>query len=211
MKKTLWFTVLLFLLTGMTFAGQQWQVDKAHSSVEFTVDHVVTLQPVTDGKELMTVGITRGKFTDFDFTFIPGDADFSNSRVEAKIRVESINTGHETRDHYLKSEEFFDPQRYPWITFKSTAFEKVGENRYKIRGDLTIKGITRPVELQATLNGNTVNEAGQKYVSFTATGTINRFDYGLHWSDLLEKGAFRISSYVNLIIQANLIEANQGS
>jgi len=165
MKKTaLLFAVCsLFSLAG--FAQNTWSLDKAHSKLGFTVTH-------------MLISDVDGSFTDFDATITSSKDDFSDAVVEMTAKAGSVNTQNEKRDAHLKNEDFFDVTKHSTITFKSKTFQKVGENKYKVTGDLTLHGVTKPVTLDATLRGTTVNPMSKKTVAgFKVTGTIKRSDF----------------------------------
>lgn len=196
----------IFITMNVMNAGDEWQLDKAHSSVVFQVEHIVMLSKVTEEEGEFTLGITEGKFKDFDIEFVQGHSDFTDSKIEAIIRISSIDTGNEFRDSHLKSESFFYVNRHPVILFQSDSFEKVGKNMFKVNGDLTIREVTKPVELEVQMSGEPVERSGNLYVSFTATGAINRYDYGLKWNEVMETGGFRVSNYVQVTIQGNFMK-----
>lgn len=202
----IWLSAFVAITTAIN-AGDEWKLDKAHSSVAFEVEHLVMLDKVekeTEGE--FTLGTTSGKFNDFEITFIQGHSDFTDSKVEALIRVNSIDTGNEYRDAHLKSESFFYVNKNPVILFRSDSFEKTGEKTYKLHGDLTMRGVTKPIEFAVQMSGEPVERSGNLYVSFTATGQVNRYDYGLQWNEVMETGGFRISNYVKFIIQGNFMK-----
>jgi len=195
-----------FLLLGANLLAQPvWKLDKEYSSIRFQVENIIVLPQAKEGQEDLTMGVTRGKFRDFSISFQQGAPDFSNSKVEVEIQTNSVDTDNGPRDAHLRSDAFFDAEKYPVITFKSRSFKKTGKETYRIVGDLTIHGITHPIELEGRTNGMVIDNSGRKRLSFKATGRLNRRDYGLTWSSLIENGAFRISSYVQLNIQSNFI------
>ncbi len=201
--KTLLLALTLLFFTTMLNA--QWNVDKSHSSVTFEVEHIVVPpNAMEEEEEVFTMGITNGRFSEYSVNFEPGADDFSDSKVEAVIHIASINTENVGRDEHLKSEAFFHAEKFPKMIFRSTAFERTGENAYKMVGNLTMKGVTKVVELAVTGNGKLSNSLNDQYISFTAEGLINRLDFGLKWNKLLESGAFRVSNYVKLSLQINL-------
>lgn len=198
--------LIIFLLgfTILGFAQDGWKLDKAHSSVEFQAEHIVVINAKYNEKDdYPTVGVTDGKFNEFTVNFTQGEPDLTNSKVEANISVNSIETGSAFRDAHLKSADFFNADKYPFITFKSTAFDKIDDTNFIMKGKLTIKGVTKDVSMAVMLNAITGDDSN--YISFTATTIIDRFDYGLRWSDLIENGGFRVSNYINLKIQANFV------
>lgn len=207
MKRINLIGVLIMLLSFFLSGQDEWALDKAHSSVAFEVEHVVMLKQVTKEDEgEFSLGITQGKFKDFDIKFIQGHSDFTGSKIEAIIRVNSIDTGNELRDSHLKSESFFYVNRHPVILFQNDSFEKVDKNNFKVTGDLTICEVTRAVELDVQMSGEPVERSGNLYVSFTAACAINRYDYGLKWNEVMETGGFRVSNYVKITIQGNFIK-----
>ena len=152
-----------------------WKMDRAHSQVTFSVSH------------LMIAEVT-GRFTDFDVTLVqPGD-DFETGQIQATIKTASINTDVEQRDKHLRSDDFLNTEKFPTILFKSTSTEKVGEGKYKVKGDLTIRDVTRSVDLDVKYNGSIKDPQGRTRSGYKATTTINRFDYGVQWDKETETG-----------------------
>ncbi|MBI3365352.1 MAG: polyisoprenoid-binding protein, partial [Ignavibacteriae bacterium] len=179
-------TVLLFALlvaVGSLTAQTTWKGDKAHSRVEFTVTHLL-------------ISEVTGRFTDFDATLEQGADDFSGSKVQATIRTASVNTDNEFRDKDLRSDNFFNADSFPTITFKSTKFEKTGKDTYLITGDLTIRNITKSVVLNAVLKGQYSDSKGHAKAGFKATTTIDRFEFGIKWNRTIETGGLVASKEV---------------
>ena len=201
------FIYLLFalILAGSTVLPQTAaKLDKAHSSIEFATEHIV----VPGGTEnpadtYYSVGKTNGRFQKFDIQYTPGKNDFTGSRISANIQVASIDTDNGPRDEHLRSKAFFDAMVFPQITFTSTSIEKNEMGQYLIKGLLMIKGVSREVVFTVEQGDSAPLGDAETYTSFTATTSINRLDFGLKWNELLEKGAFRVSNYVALKIQAN--------
>ncbi len=162
------FLILLLCLgtvTGMT--AQTWKSDKAHSKLRFSVTHL---------------GISEidGVFGDFDATITSSKEDFSDAVVELTIATSSVNTGNGGRDGHLQKEDMFDAIGHPQITFKSTSVAKVSEKNFTVTGDLTIKGVTKSVDLELVLNGLADDRrSGGKIAGFTASTTLNRKDFGV--------------------------------
>jgi polyisoprenoid-binding protein YceI len=126
----------------------------------------------------MMISDVDGAFTSFDAKITSSKDDFSDAVVELTADANSVSTENEKRDGHLKTEDFFDVAKYTTLTFKSKTFQKVGENKYKVAGDLTLHGVTKPVVLDATLRGTTVNPMTKKTVAgFKVTGTIKRSDF----------------------------------
>ncbi len=196
--------VILLICNGLLMAQKGWIMDKAHSSVGFEAEHIVVLSDDYDEeKGYPTVGVTQGFFEEFEIQFVPGENNFENSKFVAQIAAKSIDTDNVIRDMDLKSENFFFVEKFPMITFHSKSFTKVDNSKYKMTGELTMRGETREVELEVLLT--TVSNDISNYVSFTATGLVDRFDFGMKWSDIFENGRFRVSQYIKLKMQANFV------
>ncbi|MBM4161153.1 MAG: YceI family protein, partial [Ignavibacteria bacterium] len=135
--------LLLTLFTTLIAFSQNegWKLDKAHSNVGFSVKHMV-------------ISDVTGNFGDFDIRLTSSKDDFSDASVEATIKVASIDTDNERRDNHLKSDDFFNAEKFPEIRFKGVSFQKVGDKQYKITGDLTIRDVTKRVTFDALFNGS---------------------------------------------------------
>jgi polyisoprenoid-binding protein YceI len=166
MKKT-YAIVAMLLVTGGVFAQTTWTVDKAHSKLGFSITH-------------MMISEVDGTFNSFDAKIVSTNEDFSDATIELTADVNSIDTNNEGRDGHLKNEDFFDAPKYPTLVFKSTEFKKIADKKYKLIGNLTMHGVTKPVELEATLGGTMVDKRSNKTVAgFKVTGTIKRSDFGV--------------------------------
>lgn len=185
--KRLFFTAAL--LISVAYA-QGWKFDSYHSFVTFAVDHNV-------------VSEASGKFKKFNVAVEGQKDDLSDLKINATIDVASIDTDNENRDGHLKGEDFFDAAKYPTATFVSTGIKKTGKNSYDIPGNLTLRGVTKPVVLKATSKG--VVKAGDKTVTgLRAEATINRKDFGVSWSKTLDAGGLVVGDEVRIAILAEL-------
>ncbi|QMW01059.1 YceI family protein [Spirosoma foliorum] len=165
MKKATLLAALLFSSVG-AFA-QTWTLDKAHSNLNFTVTH-------------MMLSEVDGKFTNFDVKMTSAKDDFTDAQIDFTADVNSINTNQEKRDGHLKSADFFDAAKYPTLAFKSKSVTKVSGNKYKVTGDLTMHGVTKPVTLDAVLKGPVTNPQNKKTLAgFIVTGEVKRGDFTL--------------------------------
>jgi polyisoprenoid-binding protein YceI len=191
MKKIYMPILVLLISVVLATAQTTWKVDIAHSKVQFTVSHMV-------------ISEVTGRFKDFDATLIQTSDDFSNSKLSAIIKANSINTDNEKRDGHLRSPDFFDAQKYPEITFTSKSFEKKGKDSYKITGDFTMHGITKSVVLDTRLNGQIADPWGNNIVGFKATTSVSRKDYGIVWNKALETGGFLVGDNVDVLIIVEL-------
>jgi polyisoprenoid-binding protein YceI len=145
-----------------------------------------------------------GNFKDFDITLTTAKDDFSDAAVQAVIKMASINTDNTARDNHLKSDDFFNAEKFPEIKFTSTSFEKVGEGKYKITGDLTIRDVTKKVVFDAVYNGSIKTPWGNTAMSWTAATVINRFDYNLKWNKALESGGLIAGQDVTITINLEM-------
>ena len=165
MKKITLTTAILF--AALTTFAQGWTMDKAHSRLTFNVTHLM-------------VSNVEGKFKSFDVSITSSKDDFTDAVIEVTADINSINTDNDYRDNDLKSDHFFDAAQFPQLTFKSTSFTKVDAKNYKLKGNLTIHGVTKPVELDVVFNGTFQNPMNKKTVAgFRIKGTIKRKDFGV--------------------------------
>ncbi|HEY8531007.1 MAG TPA: YceI family protein [Limnochorda sp.] len=170
-----------------------WQIDPAHTTAEFSVRH-------------MMISNVRGRFGKVEGTVTGDLSDPTQAQIEAKIDAASIDTRNEQRDQHLRSADFFDVEHHPYITFKSRRIERVGDNAFKVVGDLTIRGVTREVVLDAIFQGQAKSPWGQQVAGFSATTKLNRKDFGLTWNTVLETGGVLVGDEVNVEIQTELIQ-----
>jgi len=170
-----------------------WKVDKAHSKLGFSAKHMVIAE-------------VEGRFTDFTLN-VEADEDFTDSEIEVIIKAASIDTGNNDRDNHLKSPDFFDVVNYQDIKFKSKSLEKMSDEEFKLNGDLTIKEITKPIELDVTYGGKIKDPWGNERVGFRITGKLNRFDYDLKWNSLMETGGAVVGKIIKLNCHLELIKS----
>jgi polyisoprenoid-binding protein YceI len=149
----------------------------------------------------MLISNVTGSFKDFAITMKSAKDDFSDATVQSTIKVGSLSTDNDKRDAHLKSDDFFNAEKYPEINFKSTSFEKLSETKYKITGDLTIRDVTKNVTFDVVLNG-TLKTTHGVLSAWKATTTINRFDYNLKWNKTIETGGLIVGQ--DVIITLNL-------
>ncbi|MGH2819339.1 MAG: YceI family protein [Actinomycetota bacterium] len=170
-------------------------LDPAHTSLGFVARHLM-------------VARVRGRFTRGTGTLHIGDS-VEDSWAEAAIEASSIDTREEQRDGHLKSPDFLDVERYPELRFRTTGIEAVADDRYRVEGELTIKDVTRPIELDATFDGEVVDPWGNTRVAFSATAEVNREDWGMTWNVALETGGVMVSKKVNLEIDFEAVLQQQ--
>lgn len=172
----------------------KWTIDTMHSEVQFKVKHLV-------------ISTVTGNFTSFSSEAETEGENFENGSVKFAVDVNSINTGNEQRDGHLKSADFFDAANHPAIDFVSTGMKKTGDDTYKLSGNLTMRGVTKPVELDVTFGGTMVDFYGNHKAGFEVTGKINRKDFGLHWSAVTEAGGVVVSDEVKIICNIQYAKA----
>jgi polyisoprenoid-binding protein YceI len=184
--------VVMALVFGFVRGSAQttYEIDPTHTNVEFTATHLV-------------VSEVTGHFKEFAGSLVVTNPDFSDAQGEMTIKVASITTDNERRDGHLKTDDFFNAEKFPEITFKTKSFKKTGDNTYKVTGDLTMKGVTKSVELDGKYKGE-VNAFGGTRIGWKLTGTVNRFDFGLNWNKAIETGGLIVGKEITLTIQAEL-------
>jgi polyisoprenoid-binding protein YceI len=171
-----------------------WKVDEPHTTLGFAVKH-------------MGVSTVRGEFRDFHVTV---DADEDGAlRASATIRTASVSTNQEQRDEHLRSADFFDAEQHPEIRFESTAIERVDDERYRVAGELTINGVTKPIELEAELGGVDRGPEGEYRAGFEVTGQLSRKDYGMRFNAALGSGNAVVADKVKLALDVELIRDEQ--
>jgi polyisoprenoid-binding protein YceI len=170
-----------------------WNIDPVHTEIGFKVKHLV-------------ISTVSGKFTSFEGKMEAEKKDFSDAKIYFSADVNSIHTGNEQRDVHLKSADFFDAAKFPKLTFTSTSVELKAGSEYKITGNLTIKGITKPVVLTSEHGGTQKDFQGNDVAGFELSGKINRQDYGLTWSAVTEAGGIVVSDEVKLFANVELVK-----
>jgi polyisoprenoid-binding protein YceI len=172
--------------TSVKLTPGTWKADLAHSSVEFVARH-------------MMVAKVKGRFTSFDATITVGD-DPLRSSVEASVDMASVDTHDENRDNHLRSTDFFDVEHYPKMTFRSTGIE-VTEDGLLLHGDLTIKSTTKPVQFALEFEGETQDPYGNTRAGFTATGEIDRRDWGIDLAMPMEGGGVVVGNQIKISLE----------
>jgi polyisoprenoid-binding protein YceI len=170
-----------------------WTVDPSHTHVEFAIRH-------------MMIATVKGRFGAMTGTVLLDDGNPSKSTVEVSIDISSIDTREPQRDAHLRSADFFDAEKHPKMTFRSTRIERTAEGEYKLAGDLTIRDQTRPIVLDVTAEGRGKDPWGGERAGFTATAKIKRSDFGLLWNQALETGGVLVGDEVKISIDAELVK-----
>ena len=189
--------IILFVL--MIFASNSfaqtttWNIDPVHSKIGFSVRH-------------LNISEVEGRFKSFEGSVKTDKEDFNGSKIVFSLDARSVLTDNTRRDNDLKSANFFDAEKYPEITFKSTSFEKVEGNKYKLEGNFTIKGITNHIIMDVIYGGTIKDPWGNMRAGFKITGKINRFDYNLKWNKLLEAGGAVVGKEITITCNIEVIK-----
>lgn len=187
--------MLTAALTLSSFAlASTWDIDTAHAAANFSVKHLM-------------VSNVNGSLGDVTGKVEVDDKDVTKSKVEVAIDVKGINTKQVKRDEHLRSADFFDTEKFPTATFKSTKIEKGAGQKLKVTGNLTMHGVTKPVVLDGELTAEVINPfSGAKARGFSGTTTLNRKDFGLNWNKALEAGGMLVGEDVKVSIEAELVK-----
>ena len=185
--------ILIFISVNFLNAQNTWKIDNSHSTVEFEVSH-------------LTVSSVTGFFTSFNGEIITAKKnEFEDAKVNATIDVASVSTNNLERDKHLKEDDFFNAEKYPVIKFQGTEFKKYEDGSYSLTGELTIRDVTKKIDLDVEFGG-IVSLNDMKRAGFTAKGSINRFDYGLKWDDSLDSGGLIVGEKVSIILKIEAVK-----
>lgn len=168
-----------------------WEIDTSHSELSFRIRHLVSR--------------VRGSFNQWGGSIVADPQNLAGARVDVTIQTASIDTDNARRDEHLRSDDFFGAPTHPTITFRSTRVEPVGGDRYRVHGNLTMRGVTRPVVLDARMV-QTGSSQGRRRIGFEATTTVNRMDYGVSWNRAAEGGGAMLSDEVQIDISVAAVE-----
>lgn len=172
----------------------KWNIDPMHSEVQFKVKHLV-------------ISTVTGQFNRFSGSLDTENGDFDGAFAEFQLESASVDTNVEDRDNHLKSPEFFDAEKFPYIKFTNGKLTRKGDD-YKLSGDLSIKDNTKNITLDVDFGGSMVDGYGQKKAGFEITGKINRKEFGLTWSAVTETGGVVVGDEVRLILNVQLVQQN---
>lgn len=174
-------------------APGRYEIDPAHSSIEAVARHLMVTK-------------VRGRFGEFSGTVEVAERP-EDSKVEATIQAASIDTKEPQRDEHLRSPDFLDVERHPTITFVSTSVAPVGGNRWKVVGDLTIRDVSQPVELDVEFVGAGVDPWGNARIGFSAATRLNRDDFGITWNQTLDSGGVLVSKSLDVTLDVQAVRA----
>jgi len=170
-----------------------YKIDPSHSEILFKVKH------------LMITNVT-GHFAKFDATLSSDKDDFTDAVISFEADTASVSTNSAQRDGHLLSDDFFNAEKFPKLTFTSTGIEKTGDDEYKLSGNLTIRDITKPVTLEVSYAGTVTDPWGQVKAGFEITGKINRKEFGLKWHAVTEAGGFVAGDEVKLLLNVQMVK-----
>jgi polyisoprenoid-binding protein YceI len=196
MKSSIFKTAIAFAMLAVLPAlahADTWQIDPAHTNVEFTVRH-------------MMISNVKGQFQKTSGTITTNGSDPASAMIDATIDASSVDTRVDKRDMHLKSPDFLDVAKYPTITFKSTKVEAAGPNKWKVTGDLTLHGVTKPVVLDVESSAQPISMMGKTHAGASATTKINRSDFGLTWNKALEAGGVVVGDEVAISIDVEAVK-----
>lgn len=193
MKKTLLMLFAASLSLETAAQTTKWDIDPTHSQVTFTATHLLITE-------------VTGQFKQYSGNVLSDKADFSDAKVDFSIKVNSINTDNEMRDGHLKSDDFFNAEKFPEINFKGKQMKSAGKGKFKLTGDLTIRDVTKTITLDVVYAGTTKDPWGNIKAGFKITGKINRFDYGLKWNTLTEAGGAVVGQDIEIKIPLQLVK-----
>ena len=175
-------------------AATSWNLDKSHSGVKFGIDHLV-------------ISEVEGTFKVFNGSLTSPTPDFNNAKVDFTVDVNSISTDDEKRDGHLKSDDFFNAEKYPAMKFSSTSFKKVKGNAYVMEGNLTIRDVTKKVKWAVIYGGTVKDPWGNIKAGFKASSKINRKDFGLKWGSVTVAGGAVVGDEVRMVVNVEFAQA----
>ena len=174
-------------------SGGDYKIDPAHSTIGFAIRHY-------------EINWVEGRFKDFTGSINYDEKDVTKSTVEFTAKIESVDTGVAPRDKHLRTADFFEAEKYPELTFKSTGIERKGKDKYVLNGDLTLKGVTKPVALPFTITGAISDPRGNTRFGIDAHTKINRRDFGINYGSALAGGGFDVGNEVTINLQLEAVK-----
>lgn len=175
-------------------ANSKWAVDATHSSIDFSVRH-------------MMIANVKGTFHQFEAAVEADPQDLTTADIRFTVDLSSVDTRNADRDNHLKTADFFDVEQFPQLVFQSTSIAKKDEGEYAVTGDLTLHGVTKSETFTVTFEGQGKDPWGNEKAGFSAEGTINRSDYGLTWNSALETGGVLVGDKVKISLQIEAAKA----
>lgn len=180
-------------MATQTETTTKWSVDASHSQIGFRVKHMV-------------ISTVSGLFKTFNVDVETEGDDFTTAKVNVTIDTATVDTGNDQRDGHLKSDDFFNSEKYPQMKFVSDRVEKVNDQRWHLHGDLTIRDVTKPIQLDVEFGGIVKDPWGMTRAGFAVAGSINRRDYDLKWSAMTEAGGLVVSDDVRINCEVEIVK-----
>jgi polyisoprenoid-binding protein YceI len=178
-------------------AKTKWLLDPMHSELQFKIKHLM-------------ISNVSGALKNFSAEVETEDEDFSSAKINLAAQMDSISTNNEQRDAHLRNSDFFEVEKYPELKFKSTKVEEVDSDTFMLYGELTMKGVTKPVKLNVEFNGATKDPWGGERAGFVITGKINRADWGINFNSVLETGGVVLGEEVKINSEIELVKQEVG-
>jgi polyisoprenoid-binding protein YceI len=172
---------------------QIWNIDPSHSEIGFKVRH-------------MMITNVNGIFNSYTATMHADAADFSDAEISFEADIDSISTRNEQRDGHLKSPDFFDAEKFPKVSFKSTSFTKTGDGQYAMKGHFNMHGVEKEISMNVEFTGTVVDPWGQVKAGFEITGALNRSEFGLTWNATSEDGTVVLDEVIKLVLNVQMIK-----
>jgi len=197
MKRMFSAVLLVGAMTSAAMAAEAYKIDKSHSEASFRIRHLMSR--------------VTGRFTDFDGLVNIDRKRPLSSSVAFTIRTASIDTGEPNRDNHLRSAEFFEVDKYPELKFQSTSIKAVGKDTYDVKGNLTMRGVTKPVTVRVDYLGAAKDPMGNERAGFEVTTKLNRKDYGIVWNKSLDAGGYLLDDVVQVMIEIQAVKQKAGA
>jgi len=172
-------------MTTATATTTKWGLDKAHSEIQFKAKH-------------MMISTITGEFKDYDVSIETEGEDFTTAKITYSANVASIATGNEQRDGHLRTNDFFNPEQFPKVTFVSTSVVKKGDGKYTLIGDVTLRDVTKPISLDVEFEGMVIDPWGNTKYGYSINGKLNRKDFGLNWNVITEAGGILVGEEIKI-------------
>ena len=192
-KTTLILSFILLVALSVTAQQTKWAIDKTHSKIRFEVAHMV-------------ISEVSGQFHSYDGSVLADEADFSDAKIDFSLALKSIDTDDDKRDEQLRSPDFFDVAKFPQLTFKSTSMQKTDKNNFKLRGVLSLHGVSKEIVLDVRYGGTVTDPYGNIKAGFKVSGMINRNDFGVKYNSIMDSGGLMIGEEVNISCSLELIQ-----
>lgn len=194
MKKNIFLTLLLVAFVQLSFGQTKWNVDKYHTNVRFSVEHT-------------GISFVDGEFTELDgYIVSKSDDNFEGAEFDFTIQTNSIDTRIEARNNHLKTDDFFNAERFPTITLKKAKLVKKHGNKYYLKGELTMRDVTKPIIFDVIYNGQFTDGNGNVHVGFTAKTSLDRTDFNINYDDKLPSGIDAVGKEIKIVVNTELIK-----